>query len=480
MKQHPKQQMSLIEALKDNSTYPFHMPGHKRTLADDELLSRIYGIDITEIEGFDDLHDAKGIIKEAEERAAALFSADETHFLVNGSTGGILAAIYGTVAAEDEIVIAANCHRSVYNAVMLSGAKLHLITPEAESGFGIFAGVEPGQVADALDDTDPNVRTAVVITSPTYEGITSDISAIAKVCRSRNATLIVDAAHGAHFGFSDDFPQSPVRDADIVITSVHKTLPAMTQAALIHISRNCPSADRVRKMLHVFMTSSPSYVLMASIDSMTALLENRAKELFDAYSLRLDDFYGKASRLDNLAVLSRAGLTAKGSHDHDKGKIVVRDTTATYTGEQLRQKLYDPYGLCAEMAAGGYVLLMTSIADTDEAFNRLYEALYEIDRTIPKGSVGHDITFKTRQREICLGMRDAMSGTTEYVPAYLAAGRICGDFVAIYPPGIPELIPGERITAGSVDVIGQALDCGLKVTGLNDGEISVLWEPSST
>ena len=258
--------MQLIKTLKENrdsGVYPFHMPGHKRMLAGDDLLGRIYGIDITETEGFDDLHNARGIIREAEDRAAALFRSDETHFLVNGSTCGILAAITGSVTSGDSLVIASNCHRSVFNGLMLSGAKPYIITPDPEAYFEISGGVSALSVERAIDEADGK-RVAVVITSPTYEGITSDVEAIAGVCRKKGAVLIVDSAHGSHFGLSDDFPKSAVASgADVVITSVHKTLPAMTQTALIHINKDCPSKERIRKMLPVYMTSSPSYVCAA-------------------------------------------------------------------------------------------------------------------------------------------------------------------------------------------------------------------------
>ena len=380
--------MTLINRLKENrdsGIYPFHMPGHKRRLADDETLREIYALDITEIPGFDDLHNAEGIIKEAEDRAARLFGSDETHFLVNGSTCGILSAIVGTVSKGDTVIAGSNCHRSVFNGIMLSGAKKVTITPDEESGFGICGGISVEAVTDALEKADGN-KTAVVITSPTYEGITSDIDAIAKTCHEHNAVLIVDSAHGAHFGFSEGFPKSAVAtDADAVITSVHKTLPSMTQTSLIHINRNCPSRDGIVKMLSVFQTSSPSYILMSSIDSMTELLEKQGKELFASYEKRLDDFYKKAEKFNSLSVLTKDELTAKGSTDHDRGRIVITDKTGTFSGQKLSDILLKTYGLCAEKSEDTYVLLITSIADTDEGFERLTKALTDIDMKLTTG-----------------------------------------------------------------------------------------------
>lgn len=380
--------MTLIRKLKENrdsDIYPFHMPGHKRRLANDDTFRDIYGLDITEIPGFDDLHNAQGIIKEAEDRTARLFGSDETHFLVNGSTCGILSAIVGTVTKDDTVIAGSNCHRSVFNGIMLSGANKVLITPYRETQFDICGGISVEAVTQALEKAAGN-RVAVVITSPTYEGITSDIEAIAKTCHKNNAVLIVDSAHGAHFGFSEGFPKSAVAtSADAVITSVHKTLPSMTQTSLIHINRNCPSRDEIVRMLSVFQTSSPSYILMSSIDSMADLLEKQGKELFAAYEKRLEVFYKKAENLNSLTVLTKEKLSAKGSTDHDMGRIVITDMTGTYTGHKLSDILLKKYGLCVEKSEDTNVLLITSIADTDEGFERLIRALTEIDKELTTG-----------------------------------------------------------------------------------------------
>ncbi len=480
--------MQLVKALKDHrdgGDYPFHMPGHKRRLAGDEIFEEIYGIDITENDGFDDLHDAKGIIKEAEERAAAVFCSDETHFLVNGSTGGILAAVTGSVKEGDAIVIAKNCHRSVYNAVMLSGAKPYVITPDKETYFDIYGGVRAEDIREALAKAgdDGSRRIAVVITSPTYEGVTSDVASIAGVCHKAGAILIVDAAHGAHFGFSDAFPKSAQNlGADVVITSVHKTLPAMTQTALIHINKSCPVKDNIRKMLSVFMTSSPSYVLMSSADSVTTLLSERGKELFGEYERRLDGFHRRTAALTHLSILCKEKLTAESSADFDKSKIVISDATGTYTGRALADEL-EKEGLIAEMSSASYVVLMTSIADTDEAFDKLADVLERIDAGIvaPLKTAERTRQCNERIREYGNNMKAALlSEEAEYVPVEASGGRIAKDMVTVYPPGIPVTVPGEVIGSEDVETLLSAIKCGLEIKGLKDKEIAVLWEKSST
>lgn len=479
--------MRLISSLKNNrdsGNYPFHMPGHKRRLAGDDLLSEIYGIDISEIEGFDDLHNAEGILKNAQEEAAVLFGADEAHYLVNGSTGGLLAAIVGTVKAGEDIIIASNCHRSVYNAVMLTGAGFHVIDPETEESFATFGGIAAGSVESALSQTGAK---AVVITSPTYEGITSDVGSIARICHEHGAILIVDAAHGAHFGFSGYFPESAMKaGADIAVTSVHKTLPAMTQTALLLMSRRCPGKDRVRRMLQVFMTSSPSYVLMASIDSMTGLLSDHRAQLFNAFEKRLDDLYSVAEGFTNLVMLRKEMLKAPASNDHDKSKIVIRDLTGSYSGKRLSDMLISNYGIIPEMATEDHVLLMTTIADDEDGFDLLKKALSETDSVLEEKGSGrkrcetnvqpHDGIIHSYDNR----MRAAMlEDDAVYIPVEAAAGKIARDIITVYPPGIPVTIPGERITQNAVTAVTDALKCGLTVTGLKDKEIAVIWESSS-
>ena len=509
--------MTLIKKLKDynnSGKYPFHMPGHKRRLAKSGILKDIYGIDITEIDDFDNLHEACGILKEAEEEAAKVFGAKETHFLVNGATVGILAAICGSCKEGDHIIMARNCHKSVYNAGMLSGANIHYIYPEEEAYFEVSGGISVNQVEEVLTGlADCEGSKLVVITSPTYEGVVSNIADIAKLCHENGAQLIVDSAHGAHFGFSKDFPLSAIsQGADIVITSIHKTLPAPTQTALIHIADGCRSRDRVRKMLKVFMTSSPSYILMAGICECVEILKENADTLFNEYSKRLDEFYKQAEKLGNLSILTKDKLTAKGSVDFDKGKIVISDRSGKLSGKELYDILKDTYDLQAEMAAGGYVLLMTSIADTDSAFDRLTEALINIDSFLEDDSIplkkrnilerfidriaGRKIrsvlvnVFEPGEDEKIIGREPLearvsdydlkstlFADKTQWIPIELAEGKISADYIVPYPPCVPLVVPGEVLTGEIVDRIMENLNQNICVNGINsEKEIEVLWE----
>lgn len=519
----------LLSSYSKENIYPFHMPGHKRRLYPVPELKSFYEMDITEIDGFDNLHDARGILKEAQERAARVFSSDNTYFLVNGTTSGILAAIYGTVREGDTVIMARNCHKCVYNAVMLSGAKAEYIYPEVEPILCINSGISPDKVREKLS----NVRSedgydkdiAVVITSPTYEGVVSDIQSIADICHEYDACLIVDAAHGAHLGFSNDFPESAIKlGADITVTSIHKTLPAPTQVSLLHMAEGVQSAKRVEKMLSVFQTSSPSYPLMAAIDACVELIDTEGSKLFAAYARRLNNFYEQAQSLTNIGVLTKDILTCRDSYDFDYGKIVIYDRSGRFSGKQLYNILLDNYKLQPEMAAGGYVLLMTSLADDDKGINRLTDAIKEIDVFINAGdkdtsadrnifrriydyfagrkirkilfdgsesvndlSLISKMAFSVSDSEVeeeVFGkegsVKSAMWQEGEYIPVELSEGRQSCDYISFYPPGIPVIVPGEIISAQKVDMILSGREKDLAINGLNEnGEIRVLWEKSS-
>ena len=256
----------LFEKLKeyaDSDYLPMHMPGHKRCLGE---IGNPFFIDITEISGFDNLHHAKGLLLEAQERAAKLYHSSETHYLVNGSTAGILSAVSGCTSFGGSILLARNSHKSAYHAAFLRGLSIRYLYPQSKGNMGINGAIFPEDVENALKN-DPYIQ-AVMITSPTYDGVVSDVKGIVQAAHSHGIPLIVDEAHGAHFPFSDHFPQDSVScGADVVIHSLHKTLPTLTQTALIHLNGSLTDRNKIRKYLTVYQTSSPSYVLMASLDN---------------------------------------------------------------------------------------------------------------------------------------------------------------------------------------------------------------------
>ena len=245
-----------LEEYGNSDYYGFHMPGHKRNM---DIPGHVAAsrIDITEIDGFDDLHHAEGALKEAQERAASLYGSESSHFLVNGSTAGILSSIFGLTNKGDKILVARNCHKSVYHAIYMNELRPVYVWPGFDEETQLSTQISPEDVREALD-REPQIR-AVVVVSPTYDGVVSDVAGIAAAAHEKGVPLIVDEAHGAHFGFHPYFPENSNRKgADIVIHSVHKTLPALTQSALLHMNGSRASRERVEMYLHMLQSSSPS------------------------------------------------------------------------------------------------------------------------------------------------------------------------------------------------------------------------------
>lgn len=462
---------ALIE-YSQSDAYPFHMPGHKRR---DIAFPNPYTIDITEIDGFDNLHHAAGILSEAQQRAAALYGSSACYYLVNGSSCGLLAAISAAVRKRDKVLVARNCHKAVYHALFLNELDAEFLYPQITKN-DLQGQITVKQVEDALYEH-PDAA-AVIITSPTYEGIISDVKGIARVCHAKNVPLIVDEAHGAHLGFGGDFPENAVRlDADAVIMSLHKTLPSFTQTALLHLNGSRIKKDRVQRYLGIYETSSPSYIFMAGMDACVRLLEKQGKTLFADYRRRLDAFYQNVSNLASLHVMTRQDLNGQEAYDWDDGKIVIfTGNHKNFTGERLHRLLLEQYHLQMEMVSGNYVLAMTSILDTDEGFARLEAALHEIDKKLTEST---DKMEKAEKEESQVNFTARMyQKNPRQMQIYQAAelpqrevtfdeavGEMSADYVFLYPPGIPLLVPGEIITRKFIEKIRECQRKGLMAEG---------------
>ena len=454
---------------KNSDYYGFHMPGHKRN--EKRFPAELpYGLDITEIEGFDDLHHAEGILKKAEERASRLYHSDETHFLVNGSTVGILSAILGCTNKGDKILIGRNCHKSVYHAMFLNELEPVYVYPEYEKEIQINGAVSIEDIKKALEENE-DIK-AVMLVSPTYDGVLSDIRAIADLVHGYKIPLIIDEAHGAHFGFHPYFPQNAnQKGADVVIHSVHKTLPSLTQTALIHLNGELIRKEKIRNYLHMLQSSSPSYILMASIDYCMELLEEKREELFDSY---VEDI--KTLRED-LKGLKHLKIVETGEYDHSKFVISVKDTTLS--SKELSAVLLEKYHLQMEMTAGSYVLAMTTVGDTKEGLERLRQALFEIDE-MTESKKEESVPFElpklttefTSAKVDQLIQRDGIS----YLPWKEAQGHVAAEYAYIYPPGIPFIVPGEKITEEVVTYLNKYEQSGFVIEGISVEKQIGVWK----
>lgn len=505
-----EKQPGLLERLTEyagSDAYPFHMPGHKRREIPDGIPGGFpdpYGIDITEIDGFDNLHHAEGILKDAMETVAAIYGADRSWYLVNGSTCGILSAVFAATENGGKILTARNCHKAVYHAICLNRLEAEYLYPEEITEFRINGGIRAEDVRKALEKdamrcagNSGDVRgkitkiQAVLITSPTYEGVVSDIRAITDAAHEYGIPLIVDEAHGAHLEYADQchsFPKSALEyGADIVIQSLHKTLPCFTQTAILHVKGKLVDQDRISRYLSMFQTSSPSYLFMAGMERCIRYMDGDGRNEMIRYEKRLERFMERMEGLQVLEVLDREICgkyrTVAG---WDPSKIVVSTMRAEdFHGEELAETLRRKYHLEMEMTAPEYVIAMTSLMDTEEGFERLGTALLEIDGVLrrrmesgrkekaasetPEG-LESKLSHPVRRMLIC----EAMDADTERTAFQDTVGKVSAEFVYLYPPGIPIIAPGEVFTDAIVEKIMAYKAAGLLVQGPADPDADVI------
>ncbi len=468
--------LEQLEQYGSSDYYPLHMPGHKRHISH---FGDPFAIDITEIDGFDNLHHAQGILLEAQKRAAQLYGAEESFYLVNGSTCGILAAVSAATQRGDTVLMARNCHKAVYHAVFLNGLHAEYLYPEADMERGINGSILPEQVRRALEGQEAQRISAVVITSPTYDGVVSDIRRIAAEVHRAGAVLIVDEAHGAHFPMHEYFPETSLAcGADLVINSLHKTMPALTQSALLHVQGSRIDRERLRQYLGIYQTSSPSYVLMAAMDRCVRLMQDRGEALFAVFTERLEKMrleLGKMKRL-YLVTGKESELSA---FDYDRSKVLISTERCVYSGRELAEILRDEYHLEVEMDAPEYVTAIMTVSDTQEGFDRLTRALLEVDRELtetPKTmrkikQQGHrwikTLRSLPKNKEV-MTIEAAANSEAHAVWLRESAGCVSAEFVYLYPPGIPLLVPGEQITQELLEEFSYYRKCGFELQGLAD------------
>lgn len=482
-----------IMAHNTQGAYPWHMPGHKRRFQTifPDLVENPFSIDMTEVGELDDFHHPEGIIKDAFDRAADIYGSDRSYYLINGTTCGILAAISAVCRQGDTLIVARNCHKSVYHALRLLRLKPVFIMPEWNEELGMYGGVSANTVKKVLKEYSD--AKAVILVSPTYEGVVSDIEKIAKLAHKEDIPLIVDEAHGAHFEYmanvnetisTTDYnkvPSPAIRlGADIVVESLHKTLPAFTQCAILHMKGNLVNAGRLEEFLAIYQSSSPSYVFMAATEACIDRMDHERDGLFIVYKQLLAEYRKKFEQLNRIHLVKEEDFKKYGIHSYDDGKLVFsvkncglqrEGETLPFTGMMLGDMLAREYGQQLEMAGNGYVIAMTSIADSKEAFEALYQALEVIDGQLTDLTESADtyneesVTY-TRIPEQRMDIAEARESHYSEIAFAEAAGRVSSTYIYLFPPGIPIVAPGEVITKAMVTEIQNALEQGMQVKGL--------------
>lgn len=477
---------SLLEKLCDYSrsdAYPFHMPGHKRNIeAMDKAFPNPYLIDITEIEGFDNLHHPEGILRDSMDWAAKIYGAEETFYLINGSSCGILSAFSACVSRRGKVLISRNSHKSAYHAILLNELQAEYVYPQVIESLGILGGILPEDVERKLREN-ADIQ-AVFIVSPTYDGIVSDIKKIAEIVHRYGKILIVDEAHGAHlpFGKKGEFPVSALESgADIVIQSLHKTLPSLTQTAVLHLKNGYLTEEqkaRIKMYLSIYQSSSPSYVLMAGIEYGISFMEKYGQEYLSRLKKMLVDFREKSQLFSALQIPGKELIGANGVFDVDESKILIVLKNEQLNGKWMRDYLWEKFKLETELNAPQYVLALTSILDKQEGMDRLFSALSAVEREVLENKAkstlnqGKNSRYTKNKREpegVCT-VFCASEQKKYFCSLDECEGKISGEFIYLYPPGIPCLVPGERITKEMILQIEDYFHMGLAVQGMADAE----------
>ncbi|GAA3411862.1 aminotransferase class I/II-fold pyridoxal phosphate-dependent enzyme [Paenibacillus hodogayensis] len=475
--------MPLLHALLDGTQrghISFHVPGHKggRALPPGaELFQELLAIDMTEITGLDDLHHPEGAIREAQQLAAACFGADETCFLVNGSTVGNLAAILSVCSAGDMLIVQRNVHKSVVNGLMLAGARAVFIAPRTDESTGLAGGIGVAELEQALQRY-PEAK-GVWITNPNYYGMGGDLRILAETAHRCGMPLLVDEAHGAHYGFHSALPESALAaGADLVVQSTHKMLTAMTMGAMLHMQGSRIDRQRVKQCLAMLQSSSPSYPIMASLDASRHLLQTEGRERLDMGMQAVRHAENALREWPWFRLVANGPATAY--ETKDPFKMTISDATETLNGFMLRDAL-ERQGIMTEMADPRHVLLVFSLASERTDADRLVSALGSItdqyglrDRVMkgPERIKAAGIREQTISEPVSFGM-DSFRSASEVLLSD-AVGRLAAEMVVPYPPGIPALYAGERIEEETVRYLQSLADMGARFQGGFDNSLRTI------
>ena len=443
----------------------FHMPGHKMGNKVRNYYSDIIKWDVTEILETDDLHNPKGAILEAQDMAAKAFGADNTFFLVNGSTCGIHAAIMTVCKRGDKIIVGRDCHKSVLNILTYLSARVFFVNPEYNDEFGICGGYSPKSIQDAVDKNPDSV--AVLVTSPNYYGICSNIEDIANIVHRRNKILIVDEAHGAHLNFCDRLPKSAVvSGGDIVVQSAHKTLPALTQTAYLHVNGSRINKQKLKCILRDIQTSSPSFVFLASLDIARHIMQKEGQDRLNNLIDSINEFKNKAKGLKTLDQVKEGTL--------DKTRLVINFKDVGLVGYDVERILMNRYNIRVEMADLYNIVCITTICDNKASLKKLMSALESLVKDkVKKIDERPAITILDECVEIEL--RDIKDRCSTLVDLKDSVGEISYNMIVPYPPGIPCVISGQEIRQCHVDYINSLICKGAVVNGICDnGKIEIL------
>lgn len=448
-----------------NNIYPFHMPGHKQNynfFDDEQNINKILKYDLTEIPNLDNLNAPSYVLKDLNNRIAKIFGSYKSFLTVNGSTTGVIASIISCCNQDDFILAQRNSHKSLFSGLFLSKAKIEYIYPKILDN-NLVGTICPADVEEAILAN--NKIKAVFVTSPTYEGIVADIKSISKITKKHNKILIVDEAHGAHFNLNNFFPDSAIKlGADIVIQSLHKTLPSLTQTAVVHINKDVDNLN-IQKYISIIQTSSPSYIFSYTVDKLIFDIESK-KLNFNEFIKNLEDFRFEFNSL--VGVNKKITLLENENFEFDKSRLTFI-LNCDKTGTEIENILLEKFKIQLEMSSINHMVAISTVCDTKYGFDLLLHALIEIDKKL---------NYKKTKSEKFYFIENTKSFSNNFFHTeekFLddCENSICADFIVPYPPGIPFLLPDEIITKEHINILKSLLKKNINILGITNNKIEV-------
>ncbi|MDX2100762.1 MAG: aminotransferase class I/II-fold pyridoxal phosphate-dependent enzyme [Leptolyngbyaceae cyanobacterium bins.59] len=460
----------------------FHTPGHKRGKGSSERFQKMVGLDplkmdLPELPELDNLFAPAGVIEQAQELAANTFGSDRTFFLANGSTCGVIAAILATCGPGDTLLLPRNVHRSAISGLILAGAKPVFLMPDYDTEWDLVYSITPSGVAKALQEY-PEAK-AVLLVYPTYEGVCGDIEAIAHLAHQHEIPLLVDEAHGPHFAFHPELPTAALAaGADLVVQSTHKILSALTQAAMLHLQGSRVNCDRLRQALQLVQSTSPNYLLLASLDAARQQMALHGRALMHRTLALAEEARQRIQTIPGLSVLEHPQATLfPGFQALDRTRLTVTVTNLGISGFEADEFLRS-LDVVAELPALRHLTFVITLGNSQEDIDQLVKAFGTLVEAHPPdgkpkfcvstGSMPYPIS------RIPHSLRDAFFAPSEILPTFQAVGRRSAEGICPYPPGIPILLPGEIVTQEAIDYLQQIQKLGGFLTGCSDATVRTL------
>lgn len=471
--------MPLLEALKkyiDDKVIPFHVPGHKQgrgiPMWREFIGQKVLQLDVNGMEDLDNICNPIGVIKQSEKLMAELYDADDCFFLVNGTTQGVQAMILGSCEPGDEIIVPRNAHKSTIGAFILSGAVPVYITPEINYELGIAMGLDVEEVKRTIEKH--IYAKAVFVINPTYYGTVSDLRAITEMAHDNAMMLLADEAHGAHFPFSDELPEHAMKiGADMSAVSIHKTGGSMTQSSILLIKGDKAWASDMKTVLNLTQTTSASYILMGSLDAARYQLAHDGNSLINKVLQLARYAREKINQIDGLYAFGQEIVGTSGSFGFDETKLGINVRRLGLTGYEMEHILRHEYNIQIEMADLYNILAIIGIGDDQDMVDSLIEALKQI--SLKQGV--HPIRNNTLvpcAPKVVISPREAYYSRKHSVRLEQAVGEVSGEMIMAYPPGIPAVCPGERITQDVVDYVTILKEEQCQLQGTEDPYVNYI------